>query len=104
MWRKECGVFSETRMMYIYNWSQQKLATAAVYFGFFPPNFPILWSGSFVTAPMNLLVHIMLAYLMDPVHAENTFLAVRDQHKLRHTSLGNNSIELRRESQSCRCC
>lgn len=44
-------------------------------------------------APMNLLVHIMLAYLMDPVHAENTFFPVRDQHNLRHASLGNNSIE-----------
>jgi hypothetical protein len=82
----------------MHNWSTETRYSCSLFLFFLSLNLPILWSGSFVTIPTNLLVHIMLAYLMDPVHAENTAC---DQHKLRHTSLRNNSIELRTELQSC---
>jgi hypothetical protein len=83
--------------------SQQKLATIVVCFGFLSLNSPSFWSDSFVTAPTDLLgCSYYVSYLMYPAQAENTFLAVRDQLKLGHISLGNNSIEMRTEH--CECC
>jgi hypothetical protein len=42
-----------------------------------------------------------VSYLMYPPQAENTLLVVRDQQEVGHISLGNNSIEIRKERCEC---
>lgn len=42
-----------------YERSQQTLAPTVVCFGFLSPNFPTFWSGSFLTAPSDLLGGLM---------------------------------------------